>query len=132
MATPKKKTTSPAKKPGPRADLGANIDGFFEKHAGAQRETLDALRALIEAAIPTAEASLKWGMPMWTIDGEIVCGLRAAKKHVGLILSGPTERFVDPDGLLEGEGKTGRQFKVTDAAGIPKKQVTAWLKAAAR
>lgn len=128
----KQQPAAAAKKPGPRADLGAPIEGYFDRQPPPTRKILDAFRALIDAAVPGAQAAIKWGMPMWTLQGQMVCALRVTRAHVGLIVSGPPERFDDPDGRLEGEGKMGRQLKVTEVAEIPKKQVTAWLKAAAR
>lgn len=118
--------------PKKRDDYGAPIDEYFAKFDGEQRKILDALRALITSAVPKATAAIKWGMPMWTLDGsKIVCALRATKAHVGLLVSGPAERFDDPDQRLEGSAQNMRQLKLTTVADIPKKHVTAWLKAAA-
>ena len=119
------------KKPAARADLGAPIDGFFTKQPPAIRAICDALRALIDSVVPHAESSLKWGMPFYTLNGQMMCALGAHKAHVNLILSGPQEAFVDPKGRLEGTGKTGRHLKVTDVKDLPKAEIRAWLKTAA-
>lgn len=121
----------PQKKVTARADLGAPIDGFFAKQPPAMRAILDELRALVESVAPNAESSLKWGMPFYTLNGQMMCALGGHKAHVNLILSGPPDSFTDPKGLLEGAGKTGRHLKVTDAKSIPKAEVRAWLKTAA-
>lgn len=132
MATKKTTAKKPKAAPKKRDDFGAPIDVYFAKFDGEQRKILDALKALISSAVPKAAATIKWGMPMWTLDGsKIVCALRATKSHVGLLVSGPPERFDDPDGLLEGSAQNMRQLKVTASGEIPKKQVTGWLKAAA-
>ncbi|MGV3623964.1 MAG: DUF1801 domain-containing protein [Archangium sp.] len=131
MATRKKPPAAP-KKPTPRKDFGAPIDAYFAKFDGEQRKILDTLKALITAAVPKAEAAIKWGMPMWTLNGtKMICALRATKSHVGLLVSGPPELFDDPDQLLEGSAQNMRQLKVTASGEIPKKLVTAWVKAAA-
>ena len=128
MATKKK---AAPKKPAPRKDFGAPVETYLAKFDGEQRKILDALHALIVAAAPKASGALKWGMPMWSESTKMVCALRVTKTGVGLLLSGPPEIFVDPDGVLEGEAQNMRQLKVTSVKELPKKQITTWLKAAA-
>ena len=119
------------KKPAPRADLGAPIDGFFAKQPPHLRPILDALRGLVQQAAPDAESSLKWGMPFFTVGGGTMCAIGAHKAHVNLILSGPPGTFADPEGRLVGEGKTGRLLKLTTLADLPRAAVKGWLKTAA-
>lgn len=123
----------PAKtaKPARRADFGAPIDSFFGKQSAQTRPILEALRELVEAAAPDATSSLKWGMPVYAIDGAIVCALAGHKAHVNLVLSGPERIFEDPDGRLAGASKDGRHLKLTALAELPRSRVRAWLKAAA-
>jgi len=47
------------KKPAPRADLGAPVDGFFARQPPHLRPVLDELRALVAEAAPDAESSIK-------------------------------------------------------------------------
>lgn len=121
----------PATKPAARADLGAPIDGFFRKQGPVTRPILEALRLLVEQTVPDATSSLKWGMPFYTIDGNIVCALGGHKAHVNLILSGPPGTYADPDGRLVGDGKTGRHLKLTALDQIPRDAVKGWLRTAA-
>jgi hypothetical protein len=126
-----KRDPAPATKFGPRADLGAPVDGFFGRQPPHLRAILDELRALVEEIAPDATASLKWGMPFYTIGGNTMCALAGFKAHVNLILPGSPESFVDPDGLLEGDGKTGKHIKLRALAEIPRGAVQIWLRAAA-
>jgi hypothetical protein len=128
-AAPKKK---PVKKMGPRADFGAPVDGFFARQPPALRPILDELRAMVAEAAPDATSSLKWGMPVYTVGGEMFCALAGFKAHVNLILSGPQGTYADPDGLLEGEGTTGRHLKVRSLEGLPRAAVRGWLRAAVK
>lgn len=128
-AAPKKAAAK--KVPGPRADFGAPVDAFFARQAGPLRAVVDLLRGLVEKAVPEATSSLKWGMPVYALAGGTVCAINAHKAHVNLILSGSAETFDDPDGRLEGEGKTGRRLVVRALGDIPRAKVTAWVKAAA-
>lgn len=131
MAKPKAPAAKPVKMYGAREDLGKPVDGFFAKAPAATKPILLALRDLVEKIVPDATASLKWGMPVYSIGGNMTVAIGGHKAHVNLILAGPPDAFADPDGLLEGAGKTGRHLKVTDVKAIPKAQVKAWVKTAA-
>lgn len=127
---PAGKPTAP-KMHGPRADFGAPIDAFFAKQGPTTRPILEALRKLVEETVPAAQSSLKWGMPFYTLGGTMMCALGGHKSHVNLILAGPPGTYVDPDGLLEGTGKTGKHLKLTSVDQIPRATVKKWLHTAA-
>jgi len=122
----------PAAKPGPRADLGRPITGFFNKQPAPLRALLEELRVLIEEAAPDATASLKWGMPFFMIGDAMMCALGGHKSHVNLILSGPPGTYADPGNHLTGEAKTGRHLKLTAADQVPRDAVRAWLRTAVK
>ena len=130
-ATKTKAEAAPAAKWGQRADLGAPIDGFFARKPPELRAILEALRAEVERAAPAAVGAIKWGMPFFTLDGEMMCALAAHKAHVNLILAGPSGTYADPEGRLEGDGKTGKHLKLRALAELPRAAVRAWLKTAA-
>ena len=133
-AAPKAKPApapSPPKKMAPRADFGQPVDGFFRKQPPHLRPVTDALRALVEEAAPDATSSIKWGMPFYAIGEGMMCAIGAHKSHVNLILSGPPGTFEDPDGLLAGDGKTGRHLKVAKLDELPHDDVRRWLRVAA-
>jgi hypothetical protein len=126
-----KKPAARAPKYGARADLGAPIDGFFGKQPPELRVILEDLRALVEQAAPDATAAIKWGMPFWTVGGEMMCAIAGHKAHVNLILAGPPGTFADPEGRLEGAGKTGRHLKLRAGDELPRAAVRRWLRTAA-
>ncbi len=133
--TPKRtvaKKKAPSTKPAPRADLGLPIDGFFAKQPAHLRPIVDELRKLVESAAPDADSSLKWGMPFYTIDGTTMCAIAGHKSHVNLILSGPPGTYDDPEGLLTGEGKTGRHLKLKTLDDLPRDAVRGWLRTASK
>jgi len=136
-AAKKKKITASAKKTsprkfGPRADLGAPVDEFFGKQPAPMRAILDELRKLVEQTAPEATASLKWGMPFYTVGGATMCALAGHKAHVNLILAGPPGTYADPQGLLEGDGKTGKHLKLRSLDDLPRAAVRGWLRTAAQ
>lgn len=130
-ATTEAKANAAAKPMAKRADFGKPVDGFFAKQPPALRAVLAALRAIVEEEVPGAEAAIKWGMPWYTLDGEMVVGFGAHKAHVNLILSGPPGSFADPEGRLSGEGKTGKHLKLTSVDELPREAVRDWVRAAA-
>ena len=113
-----------------RADFGAPIDGFFAKQPAHLRSVLEELRRLVEEAAPDAVASIKWGMPFYSIGRTMMCALGGHKSHVNLILAGPPGSFTDPEGRLEGAGKTGRHLTLRSLDELPRSAVCGWLRTA--
>ena len=118
------------KRMGPRADFGAPVDSFFARQPPELRAILDTLRKLVSDAAPQATSSLKWGMPFYALEGNMLCAIGGHKSHVNLILPGPPGTYADPEGLLEGGGTTGKHLKLRSLADLPKSTVKAWLKTA--
>jgi hypothetical protein len=114
----------------PRADFGKPVEGFFKKQPPHLRPILEKLRDLIREEVPAAQASLKWGMPFYTLDGEMMVALAGFKSHVNLILSGPPGTYADPDNRLDGDGKTGRHLKLRALDELPVAAVRGWLRTA--
>lgn len=102
-----------------RADYGLPVAGFFAKQPSPQREILAELRKVIESAAPEAQGALKWGQPVYSLEGQMMIALSSHKAHVNLILVGSPDKFVDPEGRLAGEGKGGRHLKVTRIEDLP-------------
>lgn len=124
---PVKKPT--AKKPATRKDLGKPVDGFFAKATPAQKPILAKLRQLVERELPDATSSIKWGNAFYEVAGEMTVAISAHKAHANLILSGGG--FDDPDGRLEGEGKTGRHLKVRSVDDLrDEKRLREWIRTA--
>jgi len=115
-----------------RADFGTPIDSFFDKQPPELRAILDDLRSLIAEIAPAATASLKWGMPWFSVGGKRMCSLTAHKAHVNLVLVGPPDAFPDPGRLLRGGGKGGRHLQIRNLAELPRASVRTWLGIAAQ
>ena len=113
-----------------RADFGAPIDGFFAKQPPQLRAILVTLRKLVEETAPDATATIKWGMPFYSVGKNMMCALGGHKSHVNLILAGPPGTFNDPDGRLRGEGKTGRRLTLRSLDELPRAAVRGWVRSA--
>ena len=85
---------------------------------------------MIGEAAPEATSATKWGMPFYSVGPNMMCALAAFKAHVNLILPGPPGTYVDPDGLLEGDGKTGQAPQASPADALPRAAVRGWLRTA--
>jgi hypothetical protein len=127
-----KKAAAPlAKRFGTRADLGAPVDAFFSKQPPHLLPILEALRAMIDEAAPQATSLIKWGMPFYSVGPGMMCAVAGFKSHVNLILPGLPGTYADPEGLLQGDGKTGRHLKLRALDELPRALVSAWLRTAA-
>ena len=128
--TAKKKTTGKAPlKMGPRKDFGAPVDSYFAEQPPEKRALLDKLRALVDKEVPGASATIKWGVPIYQVNGRNVCSLAAFKEHVGINFFASPDVLVDPDKKLEGGGKSMRMLKVRTAKDIDSVTIRRWLKA---
>jgi len=131
----KKKTTAKAKAMakdyGKRADFGADVEAHLAKAKGEQRKILDALRAIIKAAIPGVEESMKWGRPIYSKNG-MIAYIKAFSEHVSLGIMAHADMLDDPDGRLQGESGKGGHVKLTSMKDVDKALFTNWLKTIAK
>lgn len=92
------------------------IDEYVEK-AGKQKDVVKGLRALVKRTIAGCEEYVNpWKIPSFDSDGTL-CGFMTGKEHVTFIfLRGAA--LPDPEGLLEGTGKSVRHVKVRTVADV--------------
>ena len=125
------KKTAATSAGGKRPDLGASTAAYFAEQPADKRALLEKLRSLVAKGIPDAEASIKWGVPIYQRNGRNVCALASFKDHVAINFFAPPNVLIDPGKKLEGGGKTSRLLKVRSAADIDSASILRWLKAAA-
>jgi hypothetical protein len=94
------------------------IDEYVAK-SGNMKGVLKGLRALVKKTIAGCEEYVNpWKIPSFDSNGT-VCGFMTGKEHVTFIfLRGAA--LPDPEGLLEGTGKSVRHVKVRTAADVKK------------
>jgi len=92
------------------------IDQYVEK-AGKLKDVEKGLRALVKRTIAGCEEYVNpWKIPSFDSNGT-VCGFMTGKEHVTFIfLRGAA--LPDPEGLLEGTGKSVRHVKVRTATDV--------------
>ncbi len=106
------------------------IDAYVAK-AGKLKDVLKGLRALVRRTIAGCEEYVNpWKIPSFDSDGTI-CGFMAGKEHVTFIfLRGAA--LPDPEGLLEGTGKSVRHVKVRTMEDVRKPALKRLLVEAAK
>src|SRR5262245_46146964 len=57
------------------------IDAYIAKAAPFAQPVLKHLRKLVHQACPSAEETIKWGMPSFLYNGRILAGMAAFKAH---------------------------------------------------
>ena len=103
---------------------------YIAKQSAEQRPLLEKLDALVTKTLPNATPALKWGIPIYQLDGKNVCAIASFKEHVGINFFASPDALVDPKKKLEGAGKTQRMLKVRKASDIDAAGIARWLKAA--
>lgn len=105
------------------------VDVYIEQLPIWQQEVCQRLRAIVHAADPNVEETIKRSVqPYFVLDGNI-CALLAAKHHVNLFIYDPT--VPDPDGIInQGHGNaTARAIQIHEADTINQQALLAMLQA---
>lgn len=106
------------------------VDDYIKAHAEWQDE-LQLLHELIQAT--GMQETIKWGAPVYTVDGKNVVGLGAFKSYVGIwffqgvFLKDKQKKLVNAQ---EGTTKALRQWRFNSLDEIDAKLVTAYVKEA--
>jgi len=97
------------------------IDAYIAKSPEFAQPILVHLRALIHAACPDADETIKWSMPSWTYAGGILCGMAAFKKHCTFGFWKGS--LIVPSDGTDNESAMGQFGKLTKVADLPSKKV---------
>ena len=57
------------------------VDAYIERQAEFAKPILTKLRAMVHAACPDCDETLKWSMPSFIYKGSILAGMAAFKAH---------------------------------------------------
>ena len=105
------------------------VDQYINELSGEIQEISSKVRETIFEVIPDAVEELKWGMPCYS-KAKSFCYIKAAKKHVNLGFD-QGANMDDPDGLLEGTGKSMRHIKLKPGKPFPEEQIKVLIKQSA-
>ncbi len=114
-----------------------------KKPSKSHEATVEALRALIRRAVPSASEDVKWNSPNFRVPGGDFATLNLTSKtavrlilHLGATTEAPAERAEIPDeaGLLEWRGNDRAIVSFADAKAVAagraslKKTIAAWAR----
>ena len=89
------------------------VDTYIERAAEFARPILTHIRERVDAALPEAEETLKWGAPAFTLNGKILLGMAAFKQHAALNFWRGQE-LRGSEAKADGMGQFGRLTSLAD------------------
>jgi len=102
-----------------------NVDSWISEHDPAIRQICEVLRNLILGADSGIKESVKWGNPVYEKRSRLFY-LSATDRYVSLgFFTGA--RLTDPEGRIEGTGKSMRHVKVKALEDIEMDRFSAWI-----
>ena len=102
-----------------------NVDSWISEHDPSIRQICEMLRNMIFVAGPGLKESIKWGNPVYEKRGKIFY-LSANDRYVSLgFFTGA--RLTDPEGRIEGTGKSMRHVKVKALEDIDMDRFSSWI-----
>jgi hypothetical protein len=104
----------------------ATIDAYIGALAPPLAEIARAARDAIDAALPDADAAIKWAHPTWSLGRRPVCYLKAASGHITCgFWRGAS--IADPSGRLETSGQVMAHAKLRTVADVDPVLLADWL-----
>lgn len=106
-------------------DTNTAVSAYIEKQPSPQKEVLAELRKLIHASVKGVKEEIKWGRPVYGLKKDF-CYLKAEKNYVTLGFM-DFNKLSDPEGRLEGTGKSMRHVKIGSIVDIDNMLFSNWL-----
>ncbi|MBA2570745.1 MAG: DUF1801 domain-containing protein [Chloroflexi bacterium] len=107
----------------------ATVDEYLAGLPDDRRKTAESLRAAVLSAEPGIRESVKWGQPVFDVNGPVVA-LKSHAHHATLTFWRGAS-LDDPDGILEGDGDRMRHARFTSPEAVPVEAVEALVRHAA-
>jgi hypothetical protein len=106
------------------------VQGYYDRLPPHHRKLAEAVRRIVLSATPGMQESLMWSKP-WFGNGpglaNAVCYLAAQRDHVNFGFARGTS-LSDPDGVLEGTGKSMRHVKIRGEGDVRPKLFASWVR----
>lgn len=99
----------------------SKVDAYMEKLDNPLKDVWEQIRDIVLGVDPKMEEDIKWGAPTFIYQGNMATFNPRAKKfvnltfHTGALIS-------DPEGVLEGEAKEARVFRVESSEVLDRKR----------
>jgi hypothetical protein len=104
------------------------IDDYIDELGDWRGDVVRELRAIVDAAAPTATSTIKWAQPVWDLGGPFAY-VKAFPRSVNIgFWRGAQLR--DPDGVLEGSGDRMKHVAIRSVDAIPSDAIGTWVREA--
>ena len=109
------------------------IDAYLKELDNPLEEIWEQIREIILGLDPKMEEDIKWGAPTFIYKGNMATFNPRAKKFVNLTFH-TGALIIDPEGVLEGDAKEARVFRVKSSDELKEKKaglekvVQGWIK----
>lgn len=108
----------------------SRVDDYIEKAKPFAQPILRHIRAIVHAACPKTEETLKWSMPTFMYEGEMLCGMAAFKEHAVLGFW-KASLILDKQGRKLEDDAMGQFGCITTVKDLPTKaELTGYIKKA--
>ncbi|HSJ56196.1 MAG TPA: DUF1801 domain-containing protein [Anaerolineae bacterium] len=68
------------------SDKPQNVDAYLERLTPGRREALETLRSVVREMAPEAEETMRYGMPTYERNGEVLCSFASQKNYISLYM----------------------------------------------
>ena len=113
---PAKKAAARAPAPASPRNSGRTVDAYVVGMRDWRGDTVSALRQLIREVAPEATESMKWGQPVYDVNGPFA-HIKAYRNHVNFGFWRGAD-LTDPKGILKGTGSRMRHVELRSLADI--------------
>jgi hypothetical protein len=117
--------------PNQKADMSSLVDEYVGNLSGWKKEVAEKLRKVIRASSRELTEEVKWGWPCYTAGGKNICGFMDMRETVNFVLYLGAE-LTDPDGLIEGTGKSMRHVKLRASKDIDRSKFQKFIRQSLR
>lgn len=108
------------------------VDAYIAKSAPFARPILKGLRTAVHEACPEAAETIKWRMPFFLTDGNVLCYMAAFKAHAGFGFWRRGKTAVSAAASAKASKAMGQLGRITSLDDLPPaKTLRAWIRKAA-
>jgi hypothetical protein len=104
-----------------RMNKNSKVDAYMQEFENPLKDIWEQIRDIVLGVDPRMEEDIKWGAPTFIYKGNMATFNPRAKQfvnltfHTGALIS-------DPEGVLDGDAKEARVFRVTGSEELGRKK----------
>lgn len=107
--------------------MNEQVTEYINNAPQNQKEIMEILRKLIHENGRNVREEFKWSRPIFKSDKDFSY-FQVNKNHLNFGFYNGVELLNDPDGILQGTGKTMRHIKLKSTSDINLKLLAEWIK----